>query len=1569
MRDSDKVIPIKIDLDADPKGIEGGAVRLMQNARGLDITKGKKYVITSVQGNEYLEIENTAGEYCSTQGKCESLSDDSVYYFVTNDDPVGRTSQVILWYKDGEIQVILDSDIAIWTSVIHSVQYNAPYLIWTTEEEQQKMLDVVRCNRTDKKLEMYVYFGVPDTNNDVFVVSQEYYFSADDNAGNPLYNTELILNCDGTYTNDIPTGIATFVTAFNASPAAADYVAEGCTEGRVKITEKVASGTNTYKISTMEITTAGGTNPSPVLLSYPNIYVGNVLSDGFYGLAHYAPALQPLATYQTDSNVTKNYVNQSVWQFAYRYIYDDDTHSVLSPISNIAIPNYNGTSDFVDNYVDIQFNDANLKNLLINRIEYVALYVRQFNEGQWQLIDKLPLSQIGTARQFYKWYNTELLLSASQVDLIKPFESVPFRSETLTIASEQSSEGSRLFLGNNEEGYNNICGDFDINVEQVELEDIPSKTGNVEVKIRIKQIFSSGERPEQQCLYWDGERICFGGIGQDWVNQTGGDYGQNCPEGGFCVYAAGTNNYAITKQIIYNPIPSSIAGRMAFYDLEKGILDGSTVSKRSDIYEVLTSTSTEVYQLATITNLRHGSYIIRVASHYCTVSGEYRGDLYKIDESLGYQTTSTYIFDSDLDTVDSPTLTPTFSFSKREWVVDIEYDTTTIVTHYREFVLLDLTDPQDLYASRNLDGYAYRGNENRPLGSLRIANAQGGGGYTSYFWTIQSRTDHNGFLFAAFSKLAGASTVGYDIFNVFDDGNFAYEVDANAFAFSILSANPIKDLFDTEKTTHVIFPDYQRELPQNTKTVTVTDGYLVPIKDILLLRTRIGVWAKSGNDGVVSITYVLDPTVGEADFAFGQTDLADVNFEEYTNAGGTFPNTFPIPDVATTVKFDPTSSMPLAVWKNGGGWNFRVVYYDNRSRVVGATENFVAQSTTLLIDDTDIQVLTFSINHLPPQEAYSYQFVRSLNAPSYWQIVIDKPIYYSVYISIEEKTETSFQAGNAREIWVSLKTITEFNKNVGGTLGVTTNSDGTSTLGYEWQQGDTLSLIRNIVETDIITPNYVSLPITKQVGDYIVIKNDFGLPELTAGYLIQITRPLKTSPYENLYQFGEAHLLVESGGIFYHGKGYDSPYPTFSFTAQDQTASLPATGVFIWGDTWRYQRTMNTTVEQFQPWVYNVESESMSDFYKSDDQYIGRTFTFDANSIKRFFPSSVRFSNTYKPNTFINGYGNFETTSQKLLPPYAGGISKLEWTGDVILALCEIRAISMYIGVTNLKDNAGSNLLSLTDSVLPNYNDLKQREGKTSGCRHPLSVINTYGGQVYWYDALSGVYIQYSSNALFPASDVGVATEFSKYKKLNKYDIKGAFDRRYSEVVVVVKLPSNASKTYAYNVRENVWVSLYSFHPEILASVSERLISFVAGQLWEHEKGDQLTFYGTVFPMEIHSIHNKGNSYQKRFLAMDIECKFEDDTLGTFSAPKIYSRQSDLKIQESELAEADFEIRENAYKAPFLRDINSGVDDPLIQGDMLKGYWIEIQLSHSNTAPMTFYASTVYFTIANPTNK
>jgi hypothetical protein len=56
------------------------------------------------------------------------------------------------------------------------------------------------------------------------------------------------------------------------------------------------------------------------------------------------------------------------------------------------------------------------------------------------------------------------------------------------------------------------------------------------------------------------------------------------------------------------------------------------------------------------------------------------------------------------------------------------------------------------------------------------------------------------------------------------------------------------------------------------------------------------------------------------------------------------------------------------------------------------------------------------------------------------------------------------------------------------------------------------------------------------------------------------------------------------------------------------------------------------------------------------------------------------------------------------------------------------------------------------------------------------------------------------------------------------------------------------------------WVSFYTFYPEAMASLDQRMVSFYEGALWMHEEGIIGNYYGLTQNPQIQISHNEGGA-------------------------------------------------------------------------------------------------------------
>jgi hypothetical protein len=170
----------------------------------------------------------------------------------------------------------------------------------------------------------------------------------------------------------------------------------------------------------------------------------------------YAPNLCPTFTYEDDLNFNDNRLYGHLFQFGYRYVYYDNSRSVISPLSKMTLPqgedidgNYNLQ---VENRIDITYNTG---HYTVKTIEIVA------KEGtSWKVVDTIDkYNESGTILPDFtdttvQFFNTKFVAEIPISEALRPFDYVPQVASTQEVISSQG--GARRVYGNYIEGYENV---------------------------------------------------------------------------------------------------------------------------------------------------------------------------------------------------------------------------------------------------------------------------------------------------------------------------------------------------------------------------------------------------------------------------------------------------------------------------------------------------------------------------------------------------------------------------------------------------------------------------------------------------------------------------------------------------------------------------------------------------------------------------------------------------------------------------------------------------------------------------------------------------------------------------------------------------------------------------------------------------------------------------------------------------------------------------------------------------------------------------------------------------------
>jgi len=559
------------------------------------------------------------------------------------DNPYGVVHQVIQYDFGWTRETRITS-----ASIVYG---NVGDLLYWTDNVKPREINLTKANVVDKKKSWNLYF--PVTCN----LANTFTFTFKDFSGATI-RTLIVGLSDPTNREQIIADITAYINGLNNVPV----IAESC-DCKLTFTEKV-SGT------VWDITSDCPQLLIPARLEGDGFWYGPALEERFFDRAKYQFLTPNTMTFAQDSDYEPNYVQRKVFQSRLQALYDDDsgTDLALGVWSQIGINNLgcDGTSNPLYNYIDVNFNGqdiADRKTLVV--LNKIRLIMREHNDGSNRsIIDLEPCDFLDYDYVDNKWvvhYNFYNDIISSAVDpalAAKLFDNVPLKADSELFTKNRMVEGGIL------EGYD--APDCINAKAQMEFGDSPNaKLYNVTGRIKIfnyrmdnnQSIPAQYNQPnilevrsgilyDTATKYNDVAYPFFGGSFESGsVFTISPDFAVNkkrqiLPEGGWPVYAAGTDYFTISKQIPRNNVAQ----------LANGALDVSTTINADlvkDLYKNYEAVYDSQYDLYSEFNLLlpDGEYIIRLGSHWCSFGDKLgKGFLYDLTNGNGFQQTSTYVW-------------------------------------------------------------------------------------------------------------------------------------------------------------------------------------------------------------------------------------------------------------------------------------------------------------------------------------------------------------------------------------------------------------------------------------------------------------------------------------------------------------------------------------------------------------------------------------------------------------------------------------------------------------------------------------------------------------------------------------------------------------------------------------------------------------------------------------------------------------------------------------------------------------------------------------------------------------
>ena len=1610
-----------LNSDDEDRAMPKGDYRSATNIRNGSSDTGSVGAIENLKGNLQIEDNLPAGDY-NTIGAYEDEVGNSIIYFlsekITIPSPTPGKEDSVVWYglimrffiDTEEIVTISRSRLFDFTenSNIHSIDLVGSKLYWTDGETEPKKINI------DKGLNS----SVPRKINIFFPDFYESYWDTNVYTGS-IEVTDAFNN--SVFTVYIPEigGVPTTLSSFSDQAAAAindqvegdnTIVAEGC--GNFLQIEFLNPGN-----SDIEFLTGG----FDFLVAPDNFYKG--YNSDVVNQIKASPACQPTFELFSDIRNVSNYVYNKNFQFAVRYVFDDDEKTTLSPYSLISYADASyGASNKNLNGIKICYTDERLLDLASRSvIKQVELCFREGNGGKWRLMETVYKENIGAtaADHCFNFYNNQAYPFLPEAESNINYHEVPKKSET------QEFIENRLYHGGITRGFDPVCVDAEINVSYNDPSQVPglfSITGT----IMIQNNFFGGDLAQQ--VIWQGESggdIMYGGVNYIGTTPTT-SYGQQIPLRGFVVYLTGTDYYGITTQDVISP--ASTVNSQGVYRIY-------SPADRANVEAALGAG--QVYQRFEIKNVPPGTYVMRVASSLTTWS-----DL----QTQAYQDTSTTV---SFDT--RPTGTIVWGTEKIVTVTNADVDYTDTVEGFTVVDLANnLTSPAISYAQI---GYLTGGplTAYPPNGpSIELAS--------HLFWNFTTNpvyqsgplpagrlpfddfnrayTDHNGFFYITYTGPNHLTRF------IFYSGEFPF----------------ITDSIFMEVYSSLLEANYYFGSPDAQSSMDIEGLVLNP--------------AGAGAEGVVVVPSFSNTTLTDGNGRYRKSIFADTFNYDYANwyldnvgSPGPFPYDLPgqqrrDPSVYLVghpnwAEFFPASTNAIVTigtgsgqynvnnpfkhldvdiistqnsemfgsgFKRGFDGQFGIIYRDNGSRVsqvftidsLKTHINFYTELNEFGVQENyGDPELGWSIKHKAPEWATNYQWVRTKNESvlDFFQFAVNTVTFFDE----EGAVVTSFSA--AVKVKMNLDNIVSYSDtNPGATVALPASID------LSWRVRfiqDSVGGFYSFFDESIVDfgTNFVSVAKDTQI-------------QPGPGTLIEIYRPQRLSDTKLYYEFGECYEVIKgfhqgsannqsewvftdnqwnSGNLSFVGiqpHGFvvgqvidvyqNYPFTNSSYNGSATITSVPtinsivlnkpyanpsgleggviigrASGIFQRGDV--YYRGRSMSISNLTNTVYrNIADPNISDFYVSEHTDIGRLHIEAPLEKEEKEESLVVFSDFIDEASNINKLNDFIGVNNELLPIEYGAIRKLIKANNVLLSICELRTVSLYINEAIISSASGDDSLVTTDKVIGNVRAMQDHYGTVN----PESVSEREGAVVFW-DGLKGAVIQVSTNGLFPISSIKMIKHFNDISKAFKESgqgmrVYGVNDQYFNENLIVFKGISEfvEPQTAVYSNQIKRWISYRDYVPERIASTSMKLITFNEGKLYVHNSNPiHNNFYGTQYTSKINTVSNESAKNIKVFRAMSYESNLP------WSAPLItIPANSQYKLgMQSRLKAGKFINKEGVYYSEFLKDLNSPgfatSTDALIDGRDLRGKILEIVLESDNTEHTVLFSLNVKSTPSEMSNR
>ena len=239
------------------------------------------------------------------------------------------------------------------------------------------------------------------------------------------------------------------------------------------------------------------------------------------------------------------------------------------------------------------------------------------------------------------------------------------------------------------------------------------------------------------------------------------------------------------------------------------------------------------------------------------------------------------------------------------------------------------------------------------------------------------------------------------------------------------------------------------------------------------------------------------------------------------------------------------------------------------------------------------------------------------------------------------------------------------------------------------------------------------------------------------------------------------------------------------------------------------------------------------------------------------------YSGVYNSNASVNELNQFNAGIKitKDLNPEYGSIQKLHTRNTDLIAFCEDKVIKILANKDALFNADGNINLTSTNNVLGQSIPFVGEYGIS---KNPESFAN-HGYRVYFADKKRGAVLRLSMDGITEISEKGMRDYFLDNTKAAS-SIIGSYDISTDSYNITLN-----NDTVSFTELVNGWVSRKSFIPENGVSLNNTYYTFYDGEIWSHTNALRNKFYDATNKSSVNLIFNDVPSSIKNFKTLNYE--------------------------------------------------------------------------------------------------